>query len=112
MNQHAARLGRRLAYALVAHRGSGFFDPARLAAIDTLPWRRYAKFGLGGMLLAIGALTGYQQLVGRVSREAGFKPRGPAKPPPLGGNFFTEFAPPGPAGTGRGSCCRDQKPRG
>src|SRR5437868_13957456 len=70
MNQHAARLGRRLAYTLVAHRGGGLFDPARLAAIDTLPWRRYAKFGLGGMLLAVGALTSYQQLVVRVSREA------------------------------------------
>ena len=70
MNQHAARLSQRLAYALVAHRGTGFFDPAKLAAINTLPWRRYAKFGLGGMLLAVGALTGYQQLVVRVSREA------------------------------------------
>src|SRR5947209_19894110 len=85
MNQHAARLGRRLAYTLVAHRGGGFFDPARLAAIDALPWRRYAKFGLGGMLLAIGALTGYQQLVVRVSRGAVINARVASIRAPLGG---------------------------
>jgi multidrug resistance efflux pump len=97
MNQHAARLGRRLAYALVAHRGSGFFDPARLAAIDTLPWRRYAKFGLGGMLLAVGVLTGYQQLVVRVSREAVINARVATIRAPMDGIISTDSATPGRA---------------
>jgi multidrug resistance efflux pump len=97
MNQHAARLSRRLAYALVAHRGSGLFDPARLAAIDTLPWRRYAKFGLGGMLLAIGALTGYQQLVVRVSREAVINARVATIRAPMDGIITTDSVTPGRA---------------
>src|SRR5947208_9054440 len=97
MNQHAARLSQRLAYALVAYRGSGFFDPARLAATNTLPLRRYAKFGLGGMLLAVGALTGYQQLVVRVSREAVINARVATIRAPMDGIITTDSVTPGHA---------------
>ena len=40
------------------------------SAGSTFPWRRAAKFAAGAALLAIGALTTYQQVVVRVSREA------------------------------------------
>src|SRR5437879_9959658 len=45
-------------------------DPVGLAGARNLPWRRIAKFGIGAALLGVGALTTYQQVVVRVSREA------------------------------------------
>src|SRR5580692_7869670 len=46
--------------------------PAGLAGMPTraVPWGRLVKFGVGAALLSIGALTTYQQVVVRVSREA------------------------------------------
>ena len=40
------------------------------AGARNLPWGRLLKFGAGAALLAVGALTTYQQIVVRVSREA------------------------------------------
>jgi hypothetical protein len=39
-------------------------------AARSLPWGRLVKFGAGAALLGIGALTTYQQIIVRVSREA------------------------------------------
>src|ERR1700730_12399595 len=44
--------------------------PAGLAGARNLPWRWIVKFGVGAALLGVGALTTYQQVVVRVSREA------------------------------------------
>jgi multidrug resistance efflux pump len=38
--------------------------------VSYIPWGRLAKFGVGAALLGIGALTTYQHVVVRVSREA------------------------------------------
>src|ERR1700686_1704997 len=38
--------------------------------VNYIPWGRLAKFGVGAALLGIGALTTYQHVVVRVSREA------------------------------------------
>src|SRR6202140_1840971 len=38
--------------------------------VNYIPWGRLAKFGVGAALLGIGALTTYQQVIVRVSREA------------------------------------------
>ena len=43
--------------------------PAEMST-RSVPWGRIAKFGVGAALLSIGALTTYQQVVVRVSREA------------------------------------------
>lgn len=45
------------------------FKATRIASV-TLPWGRFAKFGVGVALLGIGTLTTYQQVMVRVSREA------------------------------------------
>ena len=60
-------LGRRLAFAIDGHRAGG---AAHSALAPVLPWRRYAKFGIGAAFLAVGALTAYHQVIVRVSREA------------------------------------------
>lgn len=47
-------------------------QPAAAAemAARSLPWGRLVKFGAGAALLAVGALTTYQHVIVRVSREA------------------------------------------
>ena len=49
---------------------AGWVHPAGLAGVRSLPWRRIAKFAIGAALLGVSALTIYQQVVVRVSREA------------------------------------------
>src|SRR6202049_1999017 len=49
---------------------ASWVHPAGLAGARNLPWRWMVKFGLGAALLCVGALTTYQQVVVRVSREA------------------------------------------
>src|ERR1700674_3186941 len=49
---------------------AGWVHPAGLIGARNLPWRWIAKFGIGAALLGVGALTTYQQVVVRVSREA------------------------------------------
>src|SRR5437764_8747770 len=51
-------------------RAASWAPPIGAATAMALPWRRYAKFGIGAALLGVGALTTYQQVVVRVSREA------------------------------------------
>ena len=63
--------GRPLPSAVAASFKARWKQPAAAeTATRTLPWGRLAKFGVGAALLGIGALTTYQQIVVRVSREA------------------------------------------
>src|SRR5215469_6053976 len=45
------------------------FKATRILSV-TLPWGRFVKLAVGVALLSIGALTTYQQVMVRVSREA------------------------------------------
>jgi multidrug resistance efflux pump len=62
-------VGRSL-HAIPGSGAAGWAHPAGLAGARSLPWRRIAKFAIGAALLGVGALTIYQQVVVRVSREA------------------------------------------
>src|ERR1700732_4707777 len=97
MTQISTRLGRRLAYALGGHRGSGWADPSWLPLSAALPWRRIVKFGLGAALIAVGALTTYQQVFVRVSREAVINARVTTIRAPMDGIVKTASAVPGRA---------------
>jgi multidrug resistance efflux pump len=97
MTQISTRLGRRLAYALGGHRGSGWADPSWFAPSATLPWRRIVKFGLGAALVAVGALTTYQQVSVRVSREAVINARVTTIRAPMDGIIKTASVTPGHA---------------
>jgi multidrug resistance efflux pump len=44
--------------------------PAPGVLVTHVPWRRLAKLAIGGALLAIAAVTAYQHVIVRVSREA------------------------------------------
>jgi multidrug resistance efflux pump len=97
MTQISTRLGRRLAYALGGHRGSGWADPSWLPLSAALPWRRIVKFGLGAALIAVGALTTYQQVSVRVSREAVINARVTTIRAPIDGVIKTTSLTPGRA---------------
>ena len=88
-------LGRKLAYAIQGHRVGGAADLSDLARV--LPWRRYAKFGVGAVFLAVGALTAYQQVIVRVSREAVINARVATIRAPMDGIIKTTAATPGRA---------------
>jgi multidrug resistance efflux pump len=88
-------LGRKLAYAIQGHRVGGAADLSDLARV--LPWRRYAKFGVGAAFLAVGALTAYQQVIVRVSREAVINARVATIRAPMDGILKTAAATPGRA---------------
>jgi len=64
--------GRPLPQAIPASFRARWVRPAGLAesTVRSIPWGRAAKFAIGAALLSIGALTTYQQVVVRVSREA------------------------------------------
>ena len=69
MTHMSLEIGRSL-NAIPGSETAGWVPPAGLAGARNLPWRRIAKFGIGAALLGVGALTTYQQVVVRVSREA------------------------------------------
>src|SRR5438105_8832880 len=69
MTQMSLEIGRS-PNAIPGSETAGWVNPAGLAGARNLPWRRIAKFGIGAALLGVGALTTYQQVVVRVSREA------------------------------------------
>src|SRR6202023_3625320 len=97
MTQISLRLGRRLACAMAAYPGTGWADPSRLISVTNFPWRRYTKFGLGAALLAVGALTTYEQVIVRVSREAVINARVTTIRAPMDGIVKTASAAPGRA---------------
>jgi|SRR5580700_1636065 multidrug resistance efflux pump len=72
MTHISIETGRALPNPVPARFKARWTHPAGLAGIPTysLPWGRLVKFGVGAALLSIGALTTYQQVVVRVSREA------------------------------------------
>jgi multidrug resistance efflux pump len=97
MTQISSRLGRRLVYALATYPGTGWADPSRLISATNFPWRRYAKFGVGAALIAVGALTIHQQVIVRVSREAVINARVTTIRAPMDGIVKTTSAAPGRA---------------
>src|SRR5215468_2347538 len=72
MTNLTLRAGRTLPHAVPASFKARWQRPvvAPEAAAWKMPWGRLAKFGAGAALLAVGALSAYQQVVVRVSREA------------------------------------------
>lgn len=64
-------------------------------AVRSLPWGRLVKFGAGAALLAVGALTTYQQVVVRVSREAVMNARVVSIRAPMDGIVKAAAAAPG-----------------
>src|ERR1700688_2646439 len=76
-----------------------WIHPAGLAEMPTraVPWGRFAKFGVGAALLGIGALTTYQQVVVRVSREAVINARVVSIRAPMDGIVKTATTTPGRA---------------
>jgi multidrug resistance efflux pump len=97
MTSNSFRLGRKLAHALAGHPRTSWADPSRLLSATNLPWRRYAKFGLAAALLAVGALTTYQQMIVRVSREAVINARVTTIRAPMDGILKTTSTTPGRA---------------
>src|SRR5437763_16195302 len=95
MRYIGTELGRRLGYAIAGHRASEAVDLSGL--VPVLPWRRYAKFGLGAVFLAVGALTAYQQVIVQVSREAVINARIATVRAPLDGIVKTAAVAPGRA---------------
>jgi multidrug resistance efflux pump len=82
----------------IARSGVGsWVHPAGLAGARDLPWRRIAKFGIGAALLGVGALTTYQQVVVRVSREAVINARVASVRSPMDGIVKTATTTPGRA---------------
>src|SRR6266542_465973 len=89
------KVGRGLAGALHAARTGRWMDsPARIGLQD-LAWRRIAKFGLGAALLSVGALTIYQQVDVRSSREAVINARVTTIRAPMDGIVKTASMAPG-----------------
>jgi multidrug resistance efflux pump len=76
---------------------AGWVHPVGLPAARSLPWRRIAKFGIGAALLGVGALTTYQQVVVRVSREAVINARVASVRAPMDGIVKTATTIPGRA---------------
>ena len=97
MTSNSFRLGRKLTHALAGPSRTSWADPTRLISATNLPWRRYAKFGLAAALLAVGALTTYQQMIVRVSREAVINARVTTIRAPMDGILKTTSTTPGRA---------------
>jgi multidrug resistance efflux pump len=76
---------------------ASWVHPAGLVGAHNLPWRRIAKFGIGAALLGVGALTTYQQVVVRVSREAVINARVASVRAPMDGIVKTAPTNPGRA---------------
>src|SRR3981189_1971384 len=98
MNHISTRLGRSLAFVLAGNRRTAWAGSASLgAATHHLAWGRYAKFGLGAALVAVGFLTIYQHVIVRVSREAVINARVTTIRAPMDGIVKTASATPGRA---------------
>jgi multidrug resistance efflux pump len=98
MNHISTRLGRSLAFVLAGNRRTAWAGSASLGvATHHLAWRRYAKFGLGAALVAVGFLTIYQHVIVRVSREAVINARVTTIRAPMDGIVKTASATPGRA---------------
>jgi len=94
MTQMSLEIGRSL-NAIPGSETAGWVHPAGLAGARNLPWRRIAKFGIGAALLGVGALTTYQQVVVRVSREAVINARVASVRAPMDGIVKTATTTPG-----------------
>lgn len=70
MAPNSPNLGRGFATAIQAARSAGWVPLPGQASLQALSWRRTAKLGLGAALVAVGALTVYEQVGVRASREA------------------------------------------
>jgi multidrug resistance efflux pump len=70
MSPNTLNLSRGVATAIQAARSAGWVPSPGRTALRELSWRRSAKLGLGAALMAVGALTAYEQLAVRASREA------------------------------------------
>jgi multidrug resistance efflux pump len=86
--------------------------PAGLAesAARAFPWGRAAKFAIGAALLSIGALTTYQQVVVRVSREAVLNARVISIRAPMDGIVTAGAVAPGAAVHGGAAIARVDDP--
>ena len=96
MTHLSLEVGRNL-HAIPGNGVAGWVHPAGLAGGRNLPWRRIAKFGIGAALLGVGALTTYQQVVVRVSREAVINARVASVRAPMDGIVKTPTTLPGRA---------------
>ena len=88
-------VGRGLAGALHAARTGRWIDSRARIGLQDLAWRRIAKFGLGAALLSVGALTIYQQVDVRSSREAVINARVTTIRAPMDGIVKTASMAPG-----------------
>jgi multidrug resistance efflux pump len=70
MAHNSLNLGRGVATAIQAARSAGWVRSPASVALQDMSWRRPLKFGLGAALVAVGALTVYEQVGVRASREA------------------------------------------
>jgi multidrug resistance efflux pump len=95
MTHISLEVGRNLTNAIPVNGVAGWVHPAGLAGARNLPWRRIAKFGIGAALLGVGALTTYQQVVVRVSREAVINARVASVRAPMDGIVKTATTTPG-----------------
>src|SRR5580704_6011465 len=99
MTHISIETGRALPNPVPARFKARWTHPAGLAGIPTysLPWGRLVKFGVGAALLSIGALTTYQLVVVRVSREAVINARVASVRSPMDGIVKTATTTPGRA---------------
>src|ERR1700736_6077013 len=85
-----------LSHAIARSGVASWVHPGLIGARN-LPWRWMVKFGLGAALLGVGALTTYQQVVVRVSREAVINARVASVRAPMDGIVKTATTTPGRA---------------
>ena len=78
---------------------------------SALPWRRAAKYAAGMALLSVGALTTYQNVVVRSSREAVLNGRTVSVRAPMDGILTTSLATAGSVIQGGMSMGRVEDPR-
>ena len=97
MTHISLEVGRNLTNAIPGSSATGWVHPAGLAGARNLPWRRIVKFSIGAALLGVGALTTYQQVVVRVSREAVINARVASVRSPMDGIVKTATTTPGRA---------------
>jgi multidrug resistance efflux pump len=97
MTHISLEVGRNLTNAIPGSSATGWVHPAGLAGARNLPWRRIVKFSIGAALLGVGALTTYQQVVVRVSREAVINARVASVRAPMDGIVKTAPTNPGRA---------------
>lgn len=97
MPQNFAHLSRGLANVFEAARSAGWVPSLGRQQFHNLEWRRSGKLLFGSALLAVGALTAYQQVVVRVSREAVINARIATIRAPMDGVVKTASGTPGRA---------------